>query len=154
MKYLVCNEGHFRSKWLCKFISQWISQGKKWLIERVIYLNFFFIKKKNLLLPLFYYFEILEKIKPTIGLNVLKLKKKKIKKVKVFPYVLSKTFQYKKSICWLVKSIKLRKENSLFLRVYKEFYDILVKGVSDCLKKKKLNYKYIVMFKSNKRFKW
>jgi len=156
MKYISYNEGVFNSKWLSKFINKWFLLGRKFYIEKIIYCTFFILKSNLNYYPLFIFFEVLEKIKPYIGLKINKYKwgNKKNKKIKVSPYILSLSAQYNKSIFWLTKSIKLRKESNLSLKIYYEFYDIIFNTTSNCLRKKKDYYKYIIMFKSIKNFKW
>jgi ribosomal protein S7 len=61
--------------------------------------------------------------------------------------------QYKKSICWLVKAIKLRQEFFLIDKINKEFYDININNKGESLKKKRDYYKYAVMFKSLSKYK-
>ena len=71
MKY---NEGLYNSKWLSKFINKFCIQGKKLQIEKIIYYSFFLTKKKLNYYPIFIFFEVLEKIKPSIGLKIFKFK--------------------------------------------------------------------------------
>ena len=98
----------------------------------------------------------MEKIKPYIGLKINKYKFGNIKKkkIKAFPYILNTTSQYKKSVYWLCKSIKLKKEVNLPLKLYFELYEIIFTNTSISLKKKKNYYKYIIMFTTIKNFKW
>ena len=128
--------------------------GKKFYIEKIIYFSFYELKKKLQYCSLFFFFEALEKIKPSIGLKIYKLGKGKRKKINIFPYILNKSAQYKKSIYWLAKAIKLRKENTLCLKICLEFYDINFNNSGNSLKKKKEYYKYVIMFKAIKKFKW
>jgi ribosomal protein S7 len=69
------------------------------------------------------------------------------------PFILDNLAQYKKSIYWLVKAIKLRKEFFLTDKVIKEFYDIIFYNKGDSLKKKKNYYRYAVIFKSGTKYK-
>jgi hypothetical protein len=105
---------------------------------------------------LFIFFEVLEKIKISIGLKIDKNKWKNSKNtaVKAFPYILNISAQYKKSILWLTQSIKSRLEKNLSLKIYNEFYDILFRFSGNTLKKKKDYYKYVILFKTAKKFKW
>lgn len=154
--YVSYIEGIYSSKWLSKFINKWFLLGKKFYSEKIIYLSFYLLKLKLNYSPLFFFFEILEKIKPYIGLKITKYKWGNVQKnkTKIFPYILSVSLQYKKSIYWLIKSIKLRKEANLSLKVYHEFYDIVFNNLSNSLRKKKDYYKYIIMFKTIKNFRW
>ena len=156
MKFLKYNDGYYSSKWLSKFINKMSIKGKKDFIEKLIYLSLFSIKKKLKFYPLFIFFEVLEKIKISIGLKLNKNKWKNSKNiaVKAFPFLLNTTSQYKKSILWLIQSIKLRSELNLSLKIYYEFYDILFNFGGNTLKKKKNYYKHIILFKTVKKFKW
>lgn len=156
MQFLKYNDGYYSSKWLSKFISKMSSKGKKYIIEKILYYSFFLIKKKLKFYPLFIYFEVLEKIKISVGLKLNKSKWKNSKNtaVKAFPYLLNISAQYKKSILWLTQAIKLRLEKNLSLKIYSEFYDILFNFSGNTLKKKKDYYKYVILFKTVKKFKW
>jgi ribosomal protein S7 len=49
-------------------------KGKKNIIEKILYYSFFLMKKKLRFYPLFIFFEVLEKIKISIGLKIDKNK--------------------------------------------------------------------------------
>jgi ribosomal protein S7 len=106
--------------------------------------------------PIFFFFEVLEKIKPSIGLKFYKKKhkKKKFTKVTATPLFLTLSAQYRKAIYWLSKSIKVRHEKKLILKIVNELYGINFLNVGESLKKKTEYYKFGVMFKVTKRFKW
>jgi len=147
-------DGVFWSKWLTKFFNKFCFTGKFFLVEKTIYLSFFYIKKNLNSSALFFFFEVLEKIKPMIGLKLYTLKKRKIQRAAAVPYVVNFTLQYKKAIFWIVNSIKLRKEKTGFLRVFQEFHDILLNKTGNSFLKKKEFYQNVVLFKSAKKFKW
>ena len=147
-------EGIFWSKWLLKFINMFFFMGKKFLFEKVLYISFFLLKKKLSSCPIFIFFEVLEKIKPMVGLKLYILKKRKIERMTAIPYIINISLQYKKAIFWLVNSIKIRKEKVLYKKLYYEFYNIIVNNTSDSFLKKKEFYKYVLLFKINKKFKW
>lgn len=147
-------ESIYWSKWLLKFISIYYFKGKRFLIERCLYFGLFLVKKKLDKNPLFYFFEVLEKIKPVMGLKVYKVPKRKLYKIKTIPFIIKFSTQYKKAITWLVKSIKLLKGINLSFKIFQEFYSIIYKSNSGTLHKKKEYYKYILMFKVTKKFKW
>lgn len=147
-------ESFFQSKWLSKFVKQWFFKGKNYKLEKILYRSFFNLKKKLKYCPLFFFFEAIEKIKPEIGLKIYHKRKNKINQTTTIPYILDSLAQYKKSIRWLVKSIKLRKDFFLIDKINKEFYDIIIHNKGDSLKKKKGYYKYAVMFKSIIKYKW
>jgi len=156
MKFLKYNDGYYSSKWLSKFINKASMKGKKCHTEKWIYFSFFLLKKHLKFYPLFIFFEVLEKIKVSVGLKLNKTKWKNSKNiaVKAFPFLLNTTSQYKKVILWLIQSIRLRLEKNLSLKIYYEFYDILFNFSGNTLRKKKNYYKYVILFKTVKKFKW
>ena len=147
-------EGFFWSKWLLKFINRFFFKGKRFLVEKSLYFSFFLLKKKLCVCSIFLFFEVLEKIKPIISLNIYKLKKSKVKKLCATPFIGKFAVQYKKGIFWLSKAIKLRKEQKLSIKIFYEFYDINYFNLGKALQKKKEYYKYFLFFKITKRFKW
>ena len=157
MKYLNYNEGHYRSKWLSKFINKLFINGKKIIIEKIVYCTFFLIKKKLKYYPLFFFFEVLEKIKIIIGLKYKsneKNKKINVLKKNVFPILLNISQQYKKSIFWLIQAIKIRNEKNLCLKIYLELHNIFFNYIGNSIKQKWLYYKNIILFKTIRFFKW
>jgi ribosomal protein S7 len=110
------------------------------------------LKNKLNCCPIFFLFEALEKIKPIIGLKFYK--KKGGIKITAIPYFLTLALQYKKAIFWLYKSIQLRFEKKLISKVSNELYAINILNIGESLKKKRECYKYAIMFKTVKRFKW
>jgi ribosomal protein S7 len=72
MKYFIYKEGIFQSYFLSKFINKLPLPYKKFSIEKIIYFTFYLIKKNLKYYPLFIFFEVLEKIKPSIGLQIYK----------------------------------------------------------------------------------
>jgi small subunit ribosomal protein S7 len=139
-------ESVFKSYWLSKFISKWSISGRKSYLEIIIYYALYTCKKKFKQNPLFIFFEVIDIIKPYIGLQ--------IDKHGTIPYVLNPLLQYNKSIDWLFKSIMLRFEKKLWLKIYNEFYNIILNNTTNSIIKKKDYYKYITMFKSIQKFKW
>lgn len=154
INYINYMEGTFNSRWISKFINQWFFLGKQQKIERLLYASFFIIKKKLKLSPIFFFFEALEKLKPVIGLKLYRKKQRKIIKVNAVPYLLEVPLRYKKAIRWLAQAIKMQTSGSLKFNIFKEMYAINVFKASLSQKKKKEYYKYAVMYKRNKQFKW
>lgn len=70
------------------------------------------------------------------------------------PFFLTLPLQYKKAIFWLSKATQLRFEKKLIYKFANELYSINILNSGDSLKKKMESYKYAVMFKTTKRFKW
>lgn len=149
-------EGTFRSKWFSKLINHWFFSGLNYRAEKIFYLSFYLLKNKLNCSPIFFLFEALEKIKPIIGLKLYKKKqkKKKMMKITAIPFFLTLALQYKKAIFWLSKAIQLRFEKKLTSKISNELYAVNVLNVGESLKKKQECYKYAVMFKTAKRFKW
>lgn len=149
-------EGTFRSKWFSKLINHWFFSGLHYKAEKLFYLSFYLLKSKLNCCPVFFLFEALEKIKPIVGLKIYKkkYKKKKMIKITAIPFFLTISLQYKKAIFWLSKSIQLRFEKKLTAKILNELYTINILNGGESLKKKKECYKYAVMFKTAKRFKW
>jgi len=154
MNKLYYMEGIFKSIWLSKFINQWFFIGEQFNIEKIIYFSFFLIKKKLKCSPIFIFFEVLEKIRPLIGLKIYKKKKRKLTKVTASPIIIKEPIQYKRAIFWLATAIKFRKEKFLSLKILQEFYGIIFFNTGNTLKKKKEFYQYAIMYKTIKKFKW
>lgn len=149
-------EGRFRSQWFSKFINHWLFLGVTYKIEKLFYLSFFLLKNKLNCCPLFFFFEALENIKPSVSLRFYKKKhkKKKLVKITAIPIFLTLSFQYRKAIFWLSKAIQLRHEKKIVSKILNELYTINVLNLGESLKKKTEYYKFSVMFKMVKRFKW
>jgi ribosomal protein S7 len=154
MRSVIYLEGTFHSKWFSKFINHWFFFGASFQTEKLLYLVFFIIKTKFNCCPIFFFFESLEKIKPSIGLKFFKKKKKKKIKVTAVPFVLPLAAQYQKAVLWLAKSIRVRHEQKLVSKIVNELYSVNFLGVGESLKKKTEYYKFAVVFKTTKRFKW
>lgn len=122
--------------------------------ERIIYLSLFFVKKKIKVCPLYFFFEVLEKVKPVIGLKIYKRYNRKINKVTAISYILNVSKRYKKAIFWLSKAIKLHVGSNLFIKIFRELYETVYLNSSLSLKKKRKYYDYVLLFKKAKRFKW
>lgn len=127
--------------------------GKKFLFEKILYFSFFLIKKKLSGCPFFFFFEVLEKIKPIIGLKLYTLKKKKLERVTATPYILRVSLQYKKAMFWLVNAIKMRKEKTWDRKLFHEFCETILNKNGNAILKKKDFYKYVILFKTTKKFK-
>jgi len=149
-------EGRFRSKWFSKFINHWLFLCLPHKTEKLLYISFFTLKNKLNCCPILIFFEVLEKIKPSIGLKFYKKrhKKKKLTKVMAVPFILNLSAQCRKAIFWLFKSIKVRHEKKLILKIVNELYGISFLTLGESLKKKNEFYTFGVMFKTAKRFKW
>jgi len=91
-------EGVFKSKWLSKFINQWVFLKKQHKVECIVYRSFLMCKKKLNISPLFIFFEVLEKIKPIVGLQLYRKKRGKNLKTLAAPHVLEVSIRYKKAI--------------------------------------------------------
>jgi ribosomal protein S7 len=127
--------------------------GKKNLMEKILYFSFFLLKKKLSGCAVFFFFEALEKVKPVVGLKLYTLKKRKIQRTTAVPYIASLSLQYKKAIFWLMSAIKIRKEKKWSSKLFQEFYDIILNKTGNSFLKKKEFYKYVILFKTTKKFK-
>lgn len=154
MKNLTYQEGIFNSKWLSKFINCWFFKGEKFKIEKLIYESFFCLKKKFNINGLLLLLEVLEQLKPWIGLKLHRSTNQRKSQIQAHPVILTSNIQYRKAIYWLVKSIQLRKEINFSIRMSNEIKGIVFGEMTNSLKKKKEYYKYAVLFKSVRKFKW
>ena len=103
---------------------------------------------------LYLFLEILECLKPWIGIKLYYTLKAKRKKIQVYPIILTINIQYKKAIYWLLKSIKLRQELNFYTKIKTEIKNIIFNEITNSIIKKKEYYNYAIMFKSTQKFKW
>jgi ribosomal protein S7 len=147
-------EGFFRSKWLSKLLNSWFFFGQQQQVEFLVYASFFLMKKKLDVCPLFYFFEVLEKIKPMLGLKIYKQKNRKVNKHLIVPYILKVSVRYKKAIYWFIRAVKTQK-GGVLIKVVQEILDVLFSvNSSVCILKKKECYNHALLFKKAKKFKW
>ena len=137
MQKINYQEGVFKSKWLSKFINYWCVEGEKSKIEKIVYYSFINLKKEFNGNILWFFFEVLEQLKPWIGLRLRRTVKSKKKQVEVYPIIITINIQYRKAIYWIVKSIQLRKERNLSIKISSEIKNILFNEITSSLKKKK-----------------
>jgi ribosomal protein S7 len=129
--------------------------GCTYKTEKLFYVSFLLLKNKLNCCPIFFFFEVLEKIKPLIGLKFYKKKhKKKITKVTAIPFFLTLSAQYRKAVFWLSKSIQVRHEKKLILKIVNELHGINFLNLGESLKKKTEYYRLGIALKATKRFKW
>ena len=148
------SDGVFWSKGLLYCINIFISDGRIFLAENFLYSSFFFIKKTLNSSGIFFFLDVLEKIKHIVGLKLYILKKKKIQRTIAMPYLTSNLLQYKKATLWFVNSVKLRKEKKCFLKIVNELYDVLLNKTGNSFLTKKGFYASIILCKKVKKFKW
>jgi hypothetical protein len=148
-KYL---EGVFKCKWVSNFISRWCFNKVK--IEKFFYFSFFLLKKKFIISPLFLFFEVIEKLKPSIGLNLYSENNGKKKNLKACPVILDSHLKYKKSLYWFMKSSQFRKDFFFQNKLYKDIVNLTLKYTVNSTQMKREYYNYAVLFKSSKRFHW
>ena len=103
---------------------------------------------------LYLFLEILECLKPWIGIKIYHTLKVKRKKIQAYPIILKINTQYKKAICWLFSSTKLRQELNFCTKINTEIKNIIFNEITNSLKKKKEYYNYAILFKSTQKFKW
>ena len=145
----------YMSKLFLKFINSFIFTSLKFKMEKLIYNTFFFWKKQLNIIPLFFLFEALFKIRPLIGFYIYIVKTKQNKKIKIKPHFMPFEARWKKAIYWLSRSIKIdRDKQSFFSNIINEVLNIttLEKGIS--LQQKIKYYKTILSFKTSKNYIW
>lgn len=98
MGSIVYRDGIYQSKWLSKFINLISFAGGQEVNEKLVYSVFFFLKKKIKSCPLLFFFEVLEKIKPIVGLKIYVGHNKKSNKPSAISYILEISLRYKKAI--------------------------------------------------------
>ena len=154
MKENIYKDAIFQSRWLSKFISCLFFTGKKWKAEKMIYFSFFCLKYFFIINMLYLFLEILECLKPWIGIKIYHTLKGKRKKIQAYPIILTINTQYKKAIYWLLSSIKLRQELNFCIKINTEIKNIIFNETTNSFKKKKEYYNYAILFKSTQKFKW
>jgi ribosomal protein S7 len=154
MKNYIYKEGIFKSKWLSKFINSLFFTGKRWKSENFAYDSFFALKFFFVINILFLFLEVLERLKPWVGLRLQHIMYNKKQKIQAYPITLNKGTQYTKAINWLIRSIQLRQETNFCTRISNEIKSIIFNELTNSIIKKKEYYKYAIMFKSKKNFKW
>jgi len=146
----------YLSKLFLHFINNFIFINLRLKMEKIIYFSFFQWKKQLSVIPIFYFFETLLKIRPIIGfyLYIIKKKRKK-KKIKIKPYYMTFKRRWQKAIYWLTRTLKMEREKQqLSFGIINELYSIVFFGKSLALKQKKRHYNTILLFKSSKNYKW
>lgn len=130
--------------------------GKKVIHEKFFFEALLLLKLKLKINPFLIVFEIIEKNKPILDIKFKKKKYKNKINLTVIPIYLNQYAQYKKILKWL-------KLNLIFLAtkkkiVYKFFLEILnlylFKENNFVFKKKYELYKYIIINKFNKHYRW
>lgn len=144
----------FQSKLFLKFINNWCFLKLKIKIEQNVYQACFYWKKYLGFLFILYFFESIITIRPLIGFYRYIIKKKRRKIIKIIPHYMSYYSRWNKGIFWFVRSIQIRYENKLYLKVINELFDINFLKISSAIKHKLLNYKIVVLYKSSKNYKW
>lgn len=145
-------EGIFKCKWLSIFFCRWCFSKNK--IEKFIYFSFFLLKKRFVISPLFLFFEVLEKLKPSVGLKLYKNDNGKKKINKACPVILDSRLKYKKSLYWLMKSTQLRKDFFFSNKLYNDIKNLIFNRTNNSIRIKREYYNYAILFKSTKRFYW
>ena len=89
MKIFYYQEGIFNSKWLSKFMNCWFFKGEKFKIEKLIYKTFLSLKKKFNVNGLLLLFEVLEQLKPWIGLKLHRSSNQRKSQIQAHPVILT-----------------------------------------------------------------
>lgn len=145
----------YMSQLFLKFLNTLIFFNLKLKMEKLIYLSFFYWKKKYKTTPLFFFFQALLSVRPLIGFYLYIIKKKQKKTIKIKPYYMSFLGRWQKAIYWFTRIFKIEhtKKGLSHIILY-EIYNITYNNLSPILKQKIKFYQTILFFKSTKNYKW
>jgi len=136
---LLKSKNLFNSIFLKKFNSIIFLKGKKQKYLDLIFYIFKFLKKKRYK-PGFFFFLILEKLKPIFSFSKIKKKIKKKKQIFYKPYLLSPKKQYIVAIKWLLIPLKKKIKTNFSITLKNCFLVFLstsnLKNYSILMKKK------------------
>jgi ribosomal protein S7 len=125
------------------------------LFEKILYKSFYLLKIKIRENPYLIFFENIEKSKPVLSIKFKIKTKKKNKQIIIVPIYINLIKQYKKVIKWLELSLIIQGvKNKYFIKLFYELIDLYFNNESFMLKKKNENYKFIVLNKFNKNYRW
>lgn len=145
----------YMSKLFLKFLNTLIFFNLKLKMEKLIYLSFFYWKKKYKTAPLYFFFQALLAVRPLIGFYLYVIKKKQKKTIKIKPYYMSFSGRWQKAIYWFTRIFKIEHTTKgLSNGIMYEIYNISYAHSSPVLKQKIKFYQTILFFKSTKNYKW
>lgn len=128
-----------RSLWINRFLNKLTYSGQKETTENMLYSIMLDLKKNkiNLVLSLFYAFEIL---KPIVFVKPNAVRGK----IKFVPSHIGVEEQYNRAISWLVQSIQRGDDKNFKNRVVREIFKIMLYKRSWGLKQKRRIYKTVI----------
>jgi ribosomal protein S7 len=111
----------YNSTWFTKLLNWLQISGKKYNVEKNIYLSFNKLKREYNLIAIYIFFETIEFLRPEF--HIISIKKgAQIYKV---PIPLKGYKQYSTSIKWLARLIHIKSKKSLKVKYFSEFINIL-----------------------------
>jgi len=148
-------ESIYQSFLLSYYLNVLNRKGNKMLFEKILYKSFYLLKIKIRENPYLIFFENIEKSKPVLSIKFKIKTKKKNKQIIIVPIYINLIKQYKKVIKWLELSLIIQGvKNKYFIKLFYELIDLYFNNESFMLKKKNENYKFIVLNKFNKNYRW
>ena len=150
------NDPIFCSKFLYKFISNLINGGNIIFFEKLYYIllkQLFFISSfkcfRNKLCILIFY-ELIIKLIVFFKLKIIKPKtikqtKKNLKNKKIIPIKLIKNKRFIVAIKWFNIKLLTIKNKKILWRIFNEIYILLFLSATSAVKKKKKNYKILLL---------
>lgn len=154
LNYILYFESIYQSILLSYYLNILNKNGNKFF-EKIIYKSFYLLKIKTRENPYLIFFESIEKNKPILSLVFKTKAKKKNKKIMIIPIYINLINQYKKIIRWLELSIIVQIiQNKYFIKLFYELITLYFNFQSFILKKKNENYKFIILNKFNKHYRW
>jgi len=140
----------YQSFWFSKFINKFMLQGKKHLIEKIMYNSFYQMKNKFRRQPLILLFIILMKLKPLLGF----ISKRLGKEWKQIPVPLAPRRQLIMALKWLVAHTKTESDRTLEARLIRVFNSFFQKKKTALTKYRNQYHFNLTQERVNSRFRW
>lgn len=140
----------YQSFWYSKFSNKFMLQGKKHVIEKILYLTFFKIKMHLKRSPLTLMFILLMRIKPLLG----KIPKRLGTEWKTVPTPLNPKEQLIIALKWLVLQIKTEGEKNFANRVYKVFVKFFDSRRNSLIRHRNIHRFDLIKDRINLRYRW
>lgn len=128
------------------FKTKFARTGNNLAVENSLFAALKIIKKRTKINPIYFFFEVIEKVRFSIMLQVFEKKRKKTLTKKVIPKLIKSWARYKAATQILAKSIKLRKELKLHDKIANELVEIAIYNKSNTFLKKQEIYNYAHFF--------
>lgn len=154
-KNLVYLDSIYSSSLIYQIINIITNKGSKNIAEKTIYDAFFFLSLKYRECPYLVFFEIIERIRPTLYIQFRKKWVKRKKKIIIIPVTLNYFQQYKQSLKWikLIYLLRINRE-SLTFKFFNECLYFLINNESLLLDKKFEFYECAIKNKLNRHYRW